>query len=292
MRHIFLGSGLLVASAGLSACSTVTPDFRGPSENVHEETLSEQHLINHIQCQLAMAVREAKQLDAANPQVPESLRAKWLDEWGATVTLALSINNKDTFAPGLSFTHPLADAVTVFKSGNVTTPQNRSVGLGFTWSADATRTETIGFFYSFRDILNSPIDATKCKPSEGPYLSSDLKIREFLDRGIDISLQPGVLTRKPGEAPYQTFSYEVKFIVTTTGDLNPAFSLVHLSANQSGTLYEASRIHTDDLTITMGKVETDPATGKTSPSPELDQQHLANLIGQAVTNALSHRQQQ
>lgn len=294
MRRRFVQVGTLVVSvAALAGCATTTPDFRGPSETPQHQWLSQQHLIYHIQCQLAMAVTEAVKFDEANAaNVPPELRAKWLSEWGAKVSLVLSVNNKNNVSPNLTFTNPLENAVTVFsKNGNVTTGQNRSVGLGFSWSADATRTETIGFFYSFKDLLASNIDPEKCKPSTGPYLSSDLKIRDFLMKGIDISFQPGAIIRKEGQSPYSTFTYQVKFIVATGGSANPAWKLVELSLNQSGNLFAASRIHTDDLTITMGKIETKP-DGKVAPTLEFDQQHLANLIGQAVSNSLQGRPQQ
>ena len=293
MRRRFMQIGMLAMfAAGLAGCATTTPDFRGQGETPKHQWLSEQHLIFHIQCQLAMAVSEAARFDAANAAtVPPELRAKWLNEWGAKISLVMSVNNKNNISPGLTFNSPLENAVTVFsENGNVTTPQSRSVSLGYNWSADATRTETIGFFYSFKDLLASTIDPTKCKPSMGPYLSSDLKITDFLMKGLDISFQPGAIIRREGESPYSTFTYEVKFIVTTGGSATPAWKLVELSANQSGNLFGASRIHTDDLTITMGKIET--KDGKAVPTLEFDQQHLANLIGQAVSNSLQGRPQQ
>lgn len=305
MRGIIGPAGLLLAIGVTSGCATVTPDFSGSSETPQAQWLTEQHLVFHIQCQLAKAVHDAMEFDAANSKLPPGRRAAWLKTWGAKVSLVLSINNKNTFSPGLALTDPLESIVTTFKSGPVTTPQNRSFGLGFNWSADATRTETIGFFYSFDDLLHSNIDTEKCKPSIGPYLSSDLKISDFLMKGLDMSFQAGptitkpgqppyetdALIRKPGESPYQTFTYDVKFIVTTSGSFTPAWKLVQLSANQSGTLFAASRIRSDDLTITMGKIETD-GNGKASPTKELDDQHLANLIGQAVANSLQGRPQQ
>ncbi|MFD1951545.1 hypothetical protein ACFSGX_12295 [Sphingomonas arantia] len=275
----------------LGGCATTTPNLRNGSQTLRDETLSEQHLIYHIQCQLASAVHQAVAFDKLNAHKPPELRAKWLSEWGAKISLVLSVNNKNAFAPGLTLNHPLANAVTVFGSGDVTTAQNRSVGLGFTWSADATRTETIGFFYSFKELLESPIKPELCEPSIGPYLSSDLKIAEFLLKGVDISMQNGAVTRKAGESPYETFTYQVKFIVTTGGNITPAWKLVELTANQSGNLFAASRIHTDDLTITMGKVKEDVA-GKATPLKSLDDQHLANLIGQAVANSLQGRPSQ
>jgi hypothetical protein len=293
MRRSFMKIGVLASlAAGLGGCATITPSFRGPSQTLQAETLTEQHLIFHVQCQLATAVADAVKLDQANAgTAPAALRATWLRDWGAKVSLVMSVNNKNNVSPSLSFTNTLENAVTVFtQNGNVTTGQNRSVGLGFNWSADATRSETIGFFYSFKDLLDSAIDPAKCKPSMGPYLSSDLRISDFLTKGVDISLQPGAIIRKAGESPYSTFTYEVKFIVTTGGTANPAWKLVELTANQSGNLFAASRIHTDDLTITMGKIET--KDGKAVPTLEFDQQHLANLIGQAVSNSLQGRPQQ
>lgn len=293
MRRRLVKVGLLaVLAVQVAGCATVTPDFRTSTQKPQEQWLSEQHLIFHIQCQLASAVGNAVKFDEVNaPNVPEDRRAKWLEQWGAKVSLVLSINNKNNFSPSLSLTNPLENAVTVFnKNGNVTTGQNRSVGLGFNWSADATRTETIGFFYSFADLKALSIDPKKCKPSIGPYLQSDLKISDFLMKGLDMSFQPDALLRKSGESPYTTFTYQVKFIVTTGGNLTPAWKLVELSANQSGNFFSASRIHTDDLTITMGKVET--KDGKVVPTLGFDQQHLANLIGQAVSNSLQGRPQQ
>ncbi|ANC86667.1 hypothetical protein A7E77_07035 [Sphingomonas sp. NIC1] len=291
MDRRFMWIGLLaVLGAGLGGCATMTPDFRSNSQTAPEQWLSQQHLIFHIQCQLANAVAKAEKFDQDNAvNVPPERRAAWLGQWGAKVSLVLSVNNKNNFSPSLSATTPLENAVTVFtKNGNVTTGQNRSLGLGFSWSADATRTETIGFYYSFEDLKKLTLDPTKCKPNTGPYLASDLKIDDFLMKGLDMSFQPDALLRKDGESPYTTFTYQVKFIVTTGGNLTPAWKLVELSANQSGNLFAASQIKTDELTITMGKVVTDDKGNKV-PRKDFDDQHFANLVGQAVANALQTR---
>lgn len=289
----WLGILLTLTAVAISGCSTVTPNLADTGQRPMDQWLSEQKLINHIQCQLASAVHAASEINEANPQISPELRASWIHEWGAKASLVMTVNNKDILSPGLQITHPLENAIAVFpKNGNVPTSRNRGLGFGATFGADATRTESISFFYSFEELLRSPIAPAQCKVSEGPYLSSDLKIADFLEKGVSMSLQPGVLgiTRKAGVSPYQTFTYEVKFIVTRSANVNPSFKLVEISADQSGSLYSTSRIRTDDLTITMGKVET--KDGKTSPSSEFDQQHLANLIGQAVSNAIQGHQQQ
>jgi hypothetical protein len=107
-------------------------------------------------------------------------------------------------------------------------------------------------------------------------------------KGLDMSFQPDALLRKDGESPYTTFTYQVKFIVTTGGNLTPAWKMVELSANQSGNLFAASQIKTDELTIPMGKVVTDDKGNKV-PRKDFDDQHFANLVGQAVANALQTR---
>ena len=213
-RHAWIGVGLLPAVvAGLGGCATVTPNMDEHIAPGKEQWLTEQHLIYHIQCQLATAVQEAKKFSALNPG-----KAQWLDNWGAQISLTLAVNNKDNLAPGLTFTHPLQNAVSVFsKNGNVTTARSRKLGLGFNWSADATRTETLGFFYSFEELANANIDTAQCKPSQGPYLSSDLKITDFLMKGLDMSFQDGMLFPKTGESPYETFTYDVN----TNTNYNP-----------------------------------------------------------------------
>jgi hypothetical protein len=203
------------------------------------------------------------------------------------------VDDKAGFTPGVTLNEPLENAVSVFsKNGNVTTGQSRSLGFGATLSSEATRTETIGFFYSFADLIDGPIDYDKCVISQGPFLSSDLKIDDFIGKGMDFANTTGVLSRKPGESPYQTFTYDVKFIVTQGASVTPAWKLLRVSVDQSGTLFAGQKVRTDDLTITMGKVMKDADTKAASPSPELDQQHLANLIGQSVANALQGRPQQ
>ena len=75
-------------------------------------------------------------------------------------------------------------------------------------------------------------------------------------------------------------THEVKFRVVTTGDITPAWKLVQVNVNQTGNLFEVSRLRTHDLLITMG-----PAISKDS----LVWQHrspfgLANRVLSVSTN--------
>jgi hypothetical protein len=60
---------------------------------------------------------------------------------------------------------------------------------------------------------------------------------------------------------------------------------VKIAIDPSGTLYNGQRIRTNDLTITLGAVTTG-SDGKPAASQSLNEQHLANLIGRAVADAI------
>lgn len=67
-------------------------------------------------------------------------------------------------------------------------------------------------------------------------------------------------------------SYEIKFIIVSSGNVTPMWKLVQVSANTSGTFFSTSRTRTHDLIITIG-----PNDGRTLNA------HLASEIGQAVS---------
>ena len=282
---------LVGLSAVLGGCSTVTPDMH-PGELAQKQWVSERKLVDHVQCQLGEAVRTAAAEDKFNAaNIDPALRATWLHTWGAKVSLVIALDDKAGLTPGVTLNDPLENAVSVFaKNGNVTTAQSRNLGFGGTLQSEAIRTETIGFFYSFADLLdNNVINFGACDDaSKGQFLSSDLKISDFIRKGMDIANTSGVLTRKPSQSPYDTFTYEVKFIVTKGASITPMWKLLRVSADQSGTLFAGSTVRTDDLTITMGKVTQEPGKAATT-TKSFDDQHLADLIGQSVSNALQGR---
>jgi hypothetical protein len=76
-----------------------------------------------------------------------------------------------------------------------------------------------------------------------------------------------------GTSP-DTISYEIKFIIVSSGNVTPAWKLVQVSANMSGTFFSTGRTRTHDLIITIG-----PDDNRTLYS------HLASEIGQAVSGS-------
>jgi uncharacterized membrane protein YgcG len=69
------------------------------------------------------------------------------------------------------------------------------------------------------------------------------------------------------------YSYEIKFVIVSSGNVTPTWKLVQVSANTSGTFFATGRTRTHDLVITIG------------PNDNLTlNAHLASQIGQAVNN--------
>jgi hypothetical protein len=71
-----------------------------------------------------------------------------------------------------------------------------------------------------------------------------------------------------------TVTYEIKFVIVSSGNVTPTWKLVKVSANTSGTFFSTGRTRTHDLIITIGP------QGAVSL-----QAHFASQIGNAVANA-------
>jgi hypothetical protein len=308
---------LLLLAPLLAGCGFFVPDMANIPSTGDLEWVDENKIVNQIKCELAKGYVDARR------QFPEHDRANdvdWLLNWGAKVTLKLTVDEKTSLAPGIALTKTLQNAVIPFpQNGAMTVGQSQSLGLGGTFSADGTRIETIGFHYLFRAIVNEHGGAeyidpdTKCDNENGVLIHSDLKIREFIVNKLLVASVPGsVLVATPGgakrvktravnpitgdkpdnsttEGAYDTFSYQVTFVVAYGLGITPTWKLVAFNANTSGTLMNVTRSKTHDVTITLGKVD-DPA--KATLTKKAEDQHLAALIGQAVAASIqSHAQQ-
>jgi len=67
---------------------------------------------------------------------------------------------------------------------------------------------------------------------------------------------PGVLTKHLSWPLYNTFTENITFTTTLGGNVTPTWKLARVSANTSGNLLSATRTNTNQLTITMGPIQT------------------------------------
>ena len=162
MKNRHKSTTLIAISLGiaLAGCATHVPEMQKFGETPDVEAVREGNLVSHIKCELHKAVQDLvnqKEPDGA----PQQEKVQWLRDWGAQASLKLVIDEKAGLTPGVTFNIPKANVVRNFPSGGpVVISQSQNTALSASITSDATRTNTIGFFYKFSDLLDqSPYPA-------------------------------------------------------------------------------------------------------------------------------------
>jgi len=144
-------------------------------------------------------------------------------------------------------------------------------GASGTLSSTATRTDISYSYYNVGKIsargANSWCHDPSTKPSlhgSSPLLKSDLGIADYLQGAVaGAALLHSSAPAKGGAgktAKLDVYSYEIKFVVVTSGGITPTWKLVNVSANTGNLpLINAGRTRTHDLTLTFGPGTDAPA---------------------------------
>jgi hypothetical protein len=245
----------------LTGCGAYVPEMQEWYEPPETQKITENRIINHIKCELHKGVDDAIQkYYGAGRRSGE--RADWIKDWLATVTLKLTVDEKSSVNPGLSWVRPLSDTRTF------------TLGAGVNGSADATRIETISFTYPLKDLRSAGRILNPCERLGDILIEGGLKIGQFLDKKIFLSTVPGTVI-----GPYSAFSYQVTFVVVYGGAITPTWKLVEFTANPDSPFLNASRTRTHDVTITIAP----PGDVAAAEAAAI---HNAALIGQAVAAAI------
>lgn len=303
-------SGLAVLQAG---CGAVVPKIPETWDLVADSDAT-QHMEMQIKraifCELRDAVRTARNRvqyrtyyhgklvsTAADEPVPDS--------WGVQQTLTFTVDEQSKLTPGATYTWPL----------NAAASQTFALSAGGQLSSDATRTDKFESFYTIADLANVLSKNQICeKPQEqfvgepshsSPFtVLSDLGIKDWLPAATETSAYLRSSRSNPsGEGPAlgtagsfasNSFSYDVKFVIVTDGNLTPTWKLLRVTTASSPALFDASRTRTHELLLTIGPGST--TTVKNSkgqlvsktvgPTLSAANSHLAQEIGSAVATAL------
>ncbi len=266
-----------IAAVSLGACGYTVPAIeagRTPSTETAERTATFVNAVAaHVNCELGKAIRKTA----------DDVGADWLYGWSAKTTLTLTIDEKSTISPGLTFPRE------VF-----------TLGLGGSLAGDATRVQTISWFFDFRDFYIRPDKLHKnldgdapCRRSYDYPIEGDLQIYESVYSGVKAAKIPGTVSQpfKTG-GPLDIIEHHVTFDVTLSGNITPSWKFVNVTANADGTFLSGSRDRKDDLLITMGPTQIEDtkrelvARRAVGPSAAVADAHLAAQIGQAVSTAL------
>lgn len=210
VRAQFCACALLAGC--LIGCGTVVPDIREPWDAVKDNNdVVDSHdnrvipvsataqiefeIKKQIYCELKAAVQTVdywnKETKNTSPLLP--------DDWGASVSLTLQVDELTSLNPGVALNVPMANAMSTFgvvqKIGNTTisppttsTPQSFSLGFGANISATATRIDKFDPYYSVK-YLRRP--STLLQPDEPLSYYNPAPLCQFDEATSDPLAQDG-----------------------------------------------------------------------------------------------------
>ncbi|WP_426612873.1 hypothetical protein [Bradyrhizobium sp. McL0616] len=257
--------GLLAGSCGLNVPEKSLAIDDTPRGKESGFGNYENNIVVHVYCEIGKALLKADQ-DFGLP---------WLREWGTAVTLTITAQEQSSLNPGVSFINPLPNA------------QSFTVSLGASGSASASRTETIQFTYVNRILLQQAAATQPCDAHQkGVMIDGDLKIVQFIHDKAEVAFGGNAATAPASWPLYNTFTEDINFVATYSGNATPAWKLVHLSANATSNLVSAQRSYTNELIITLGPISKYPSkTEAAQLGAAAASQHNARVQAGAIATA-------
>jgi hypothetical protein len=262
------------ASFLLSSCGLFVPEIQENPFAPGHAVLMVQAIVQSVHCEMGNALKDVRNYDLETARKHHQKPiTDFLLRWGTEMTLTLTIDEKSSLAPNLTWMPP-SPANAVF-----------TLGAGLGGSADATRTEKMSFYYLVPTLLNEPYCATGVQQGDDNSLlvRSDLKLKEWLQDYL------GAIGTKEGQAPVAAngalkdtvLSHDIKFDITTSGNITPSWKLIRANINPTGSFFSTSRDRTHDLAITLGPGSPTGFIGNAAPTAS-----AANQIGNAVASSI------
>ncbi|MGB8982076.1 MAG: hypothetical protein WCC12_09385 [Anaerolineales bacterium] len=256
----------------LSACGTRVPDLQEVWEPVGVNDDLKLKVRAKIYCELVDAVHEARK--AACGRTGGKREPCLSDDYGVQMQTTITIDESTALNPSVG----LLDAWT---GGSIST------NITGTFSSTATRIDTSYSYHNIARMLRDDVKET-CNKLEklidysgsSMLLRADLGITKYLTQAMDsafiIHSQAGTTVGLAGQAKqakFDVFSYQVKFVVVTSGGVNPVLKLTSLATGVGGPAFlTAGRTRTHDLVLTFGP-------GKEVPELAALQVHNGQVIG-------------
>lgn len=262
----------IVSSLFVGGCGLSVPEIQENPARPVDGILMVQAIIQSVRCEMIDVFKAIDKEDRAR----KYRVAGFLDHWGVETTLTLTLDEKSSLAPNLTWMPP-SPASAVF-----------ALGAGAGVAADATRTDKMSFYYLIPSLRNEQA----CTPhvqqgNENSLLvENDLKLNEWLRAYLStIGTQEGTAPVSTDGALKDTvLSHDIKFDITSTGNITPAWKLTRVSINPSGTFFSTSRDRTHDMTIVLGPGDKTGFTGSATFVASQSQQ-IANAITAGIKGA-------
>lgn len=280
--YLLGGCGLFTPNKNLLSPDHIINEKGMPSEGEYENTV-----VTHVLCEVSKGIWDA----STNP----NFYVPWLNShaWGTSVTLTITVEDQSGLSPGVSLSNPLENSIKFFPvGGNVTVPQSFALGIGGSGSASATRTETIQFTY-VNDALfayaksNIRDGKVSCdKYHKGVIVESDLQIDQFIYDKASVATLNNITSAQTGYPPFNTFTDNVSFVASLGGNITPTWKFARISVDPSGNLLSATRTNTNQVTITVGPIQTYASKkGPAQLSPGAQSQHNTQTLAGAINQA-------
>jgi hypothetical protein len=260
----------------LTGCGTYVPQVREFYEG--PDTPSPDHPENSIQfqirerifCELVTALKDvrANYTSYGKPVIP--------DNYGVQVQINLTVEETGALNPSVTLNDTMRNASVL----GVTVPQSFNLGASGILSSTATRIDTSYSYYIVSKIAaqgaNTFCDHPKKMQGSSPFLESDLGIEKYLVANVPASVifRSSEVPKAPRAAPrgggggdggggnqagggssqkIDVYSYEIKFVIISSGSVNPTWKLVNVSSGTGSLpLVSAGRTRTHDLILTFG----------------------------------------
>lgn len=198
------------------------------------------NLVAKIKCQMQQALFEADRLGT----VP------WLRRWGTQISLKMTWDERADLSGGLTNINLLKGMETF------------STSVGIAGSAHATRNENVTFIWENGILLSDEVKNRNngTNPNcgaiiDGPFLTSDLKIGEFVYDNAVLARKGVATTGDASAPPFTTFQNDLTFVASYGANVTPSWRFAKLTANSGAPFLTGQRTVTGELIITIGPLD-------------------------------------
>jgi hypothetical protein len=269
-------STIFIAAILLAGCGLTPPRLAEVWEAQDVRSDMVLSIKRNILCETIAGIREINRIPTSfGPPIP--------DNYSVQLQLTLTIAESTDLSSNLTYNQTLTNG----SQSGITIGRNWSVGLSGDLSSTATRTDTSYSYWSVKQIAGPGKNKAWCEDPEwpmdrrstSPLVQSDLGITRFLSDQVKAA--DLLHSSKPGaKAPdkIDVYSYDLKFVVVSTGGISPQFKLIPLSGGGTPIL-NLNRTRTHELLLTFGP----SAPGGFQPSPFSFNQHLNTQLGSTLS---------
>jgi hypothetical protein len=218
----------------LPGCGTYVPNIQENPWASDPNRLVEA-IVASIHCEIKNAVTYVINTDRLNYWDPAthnpSLKADWLlNDWGAQLQITLTTDEQSALSPSGSYS---PNIFTLLGGANI--------------SSEATRTDTLNYYYTVKSLYGTGFGCTpkiisdldlENHPVGSLLIQSDLKLRDWLSAVVLGHGTDQIPITKPTGVTNPSFSnailHDVKFQVITSGNITPTWKLALATINLTG----------------------------------------------------------